>query len=671
MPYGYDNMSLNHSADLSRAANESRGLSMDAVAACHSGHLGLPLGSAEIGAVLYGSFLKHDPAAPQWINRDRFVLSAGHGSMFLYSWLHLAGFNLPIEEVKAFRKLHSKTPGHPEFGETEGVEATTGPLGQGTGNIVGMAVAAKMAAAHFNTPEHTIFNHFIVGLAGDGCLQEGISHEAASFAGRFALDNLIMIYDSNDVTLDAMASKTQNEDTVKRYEAANWEVFTVKQGNELAPIAEALEKARASKSGKPKLIICKTVIAKGIAEVQGTAKGHGEAGVKFIDASRKALGLPDEKFFVSTETKKFFADRKVAQAANHAAWQKTFAAWSAANSAKAEILKKAQAGNHGDVNALLTAIPEFGKNALATRVSGETCINAVAKVAPLVLSGSADLHGSTKNYIKEVGDFDVATPGGRNLYFGIREHGMGAILNGIAYHGIFKGSGATFLTFSDYLRPSIRVAALAKLQTFYIFTHDSVGVGEDGPTHQPVETVSALRCIPNLDVLRPADAEETAAAFAHAVARRDGPVALILSRQNLPSLDSLSVAARRQGTLHGAYIARQETSALTHIIIGTGSELQLALAAAEELGSGVRVVSMPSMEIFSRQSKAYQESVLPVACTKRVSIEAGVTLSWGRYVGTAGKALGTDRFGLSAPGDIAMKECGMTKEAVVAAAKSL
>ncbi len=664
-------MSLHNTTDLSRAATESRGLSMDAVAACHSGHLGLPLGSAEIGAVLYGNFLKHNPAEPLWINRDRFVLSAGHGSMFLYSWLHLAGFDLPLEEVKAFRKLHSKTPGHPEFGETVGVEATTGPLGQGTGNIVGMAVAAKMAAAHFNTPEHTLFNHFIVGLAGDGCLQEGISHEAASFAGRFGLDNIIMLYDSNDVTLDAMASKTQNEDTFKRYEAANWEVFMVKQGNELSSIAEALDKARASKSGKPKLIICKTVIAKGIAEVEGTAKGHGEAGVKFIDAARKLIGLPEEKFFVSPETKKFFADRKVTLAAEYAQWQKTFAAWAAVNPAKADLLKKAQAGDHGDVASLLAAIPEFGKNALATRVSGETCINAVAKASPLVLSGSADLHGSTKNYIKDVGDFDIATPAGRNLYFGIREHAMGAIVNGIAYHGIFKGSGATFLTFSDYLRPAIRIAALAKLQAFYIFTHDSVGVGEDGPTHQPVETVSALRCIPNLDVMRPADAEETAAAFAHAVARRDGPVALILSRQNVPSLDSIPVSTRRQGTLKGAYIARKETAALTHILIGTGSELQLALAAAEELGAGVRVVSMPSMEAFARQSKSYQEEVLPSSCAKRVSIEAGVTISWGRYVGLTGKALGTDRFGLSAPGDIAMKECGMTKEAVVAAAKAL
>ena len=559
-------MSLNNSADLSRAATEARGLAMDAVAACHSGHLGLPLGAAEIGSVLYGNFLRHDPAAPAWINRDRFVLSAGHGSMFVYSWIHLAGFDLPLQEVKNFRKLHSKTPGHPEFGETVGVEATTGPLGQGTGNIVGMAVAAKMAAAHFNTAEHQIFDHIVVGLAGDGCLQEGISQEAASFAGRFGLDNLIMLYDSNDVTLDALASKTQNEDTAKRYEAANWEVFTVKQGNELAPIAAALDQARASKNGKPKLIICKTVIGKGIAEVQGTSKGHGEAGVKFVDASRKALGLPEEKFYVSPETRAYFNARKAQQAAAHAEWQKTFAAWSKANPEKAVLLAKAQKGDHGDVQSLLTAIPEFGKNALATRLSGEACINAVAKASPLVLSGSADLHGSTKNYIKDAGDFDIATPSGRNLYFGIREHGMGAILNGMAYHGIFKGSGATFLTFSDYLRPSIRVAALAKLQAFYIFTHDSVGVGEDGPTHQPVETVSALRCIPNLDVVRPGDAEETAAAYAHAVARKDGPVALILSRQNVPSLDAIPVATRRQGTLKGGYVLRQETAPLTHII---------------------------------------------------------------------------------------------------------
>ena len=658
-------------SSLNRAAQEARGLAMDAVAACHSGHLGLPLGAAEIGAALYGHFLRIDPAAPTWPNRDRFVLSAGHGSMFAYAWLHLAGFEVSLEDVKAFRKLHSKTPGHPEFGETPGVEATTGPLGQGTGNLVGMAIGAKMAAAHFNTPEHTIFDHLIVGLAGDGCLQEGISQEAASLAGRLGLDNLVMLYDSNDVTLDAMASKTQNEDTAKRYEACNWEVVTLKDGHDIKAIIQALETARTHRNHKPKLIICKTTIAKGIPEVAGTSKGHGEAGVKFIPAARKALGLPVTPFYVSPETRTAFATHRAAQAKAHATWQTTFAAWSKAHPEKAAQLAKGLAGNHGTPNALLAAIPEMGTNQHATRASGELVLNALASASPLVVSGSADLHGSTKNYLKGQGDFDVETPSGRNLYFGIREHVMGAILNGLAYHGIFKGSGATFLTFSDYLRPSIRLAALAKLQTFYIFTHDSVGVGEDGPTHQPVETVASLRCLPNLDVLRPADAEETAAAYAHAVARRDGPVALILSRQNLPSMDAVPASVRRQGTLKGAYIVQRESSPLERILIATGSEVQHVLKAAQVLGSGTRVVSMPSMELFARQTPSYRDEVLPPTCTARLSLEAGSTLPWGRIVGHQGKALGIDRFGLSAPGDVAMRELGITADAVVAAARQL
>ncbi len=654
---------------LARAANEARGLAMDAVAACHSGHLGLPLGAAEIGAALYGAFLRVDPADPAWPNRDRFVLSAGHGSMFAYGWLHLAGFDVSLEDVKAFRKLHSKTPGHPEFGETPGVEATTGPLGQGTGNLVGMAISAKMAAARFNTPEHTVFDHLIVGLAGDGCLQEGVSQEAASLAGRLGLDNLVMLYDSNDVTLDAMASKTQNEDTAARYAACNWEVVTLRDGHDIAAILGALDAARASRNGKPKLIVCKTTIAKGIPEVAGTSKGHGEGGVKFVPAARKALGLPEAAFHVSAETRAYFAARKAAQGAARAAWQATFAAWSKANPDKAALLAKGLAGDHGSAESLLAAIPEMGSNKHATRASGELVLNAAAAASPLVVSGSADLHGSTKNYLKDMGDFDVATPAGRNLYFGIREHAMGAILNGMAYHGILKGSGATFLTFSDYLRPSIRLAALARLQVFYIFTHDSVGVGEDGPTHQPVETVASLRCIPNLDVVRPADAEETAAAYAHAIARKDGPVALILSRQNLPSMDALPASVRRQGALRGAYVVRKETAALERILVATGSELQHALAAADQLGAGTRVVSMPCMELFSRQPKAYRDEVLPPACAKRVSLEAGSTLPWARIVGSQGVALGIDRFGLSAPGDTVMRELGMTAEAVVAAAR--
>lgn len=655
---------------LSRAANEARGLAMDAIAASKSGHLGLPLGSAEIGAVLFGQSLRINPADPQWLNRDRFVLSGGHGSMFLYAWLHLAGFDLPLDELKKFRQLHSKTPGHPEFGETPGVEATTGPLGQGTGNIVGIAVAGKMAAARFNTAEHTLFDHVVVGLAGDGCLQEGISHEAASFAGRFGLDNLILFYDSNDVTLDAPASKTQNEDTAKRYKALNWQVWTV-DGHDIAAIAKIYAKAKAAKNNKPKLIIAKTIIGKGIPEVAGKSAAHGEGGVKFVDAARKGLGLPDEKFYVSPETREYFAARAAKGRRANNAWKKTYKAWRTANPDKAALLDKAIARDNGTAAEVAATIPPFGTNALATRISGETCLNALAKARPLVISGSADLHGSTKNYIKEGGDFDIATPAGRNLYYGIREHAMGAIMNGIAYHGVFKPSGATFLTFSDYLRPAIRIAALAKLPVFYIFTHDSVGVGEDGPTHQPVETVSALRTIPNLDVLRPADAEEAAAAYGHAIARKNGPVALILSRQNLPSLDAVPVEERRAGTLRGGYIVHKETAPLDTILLATGSEVSLAIEAAKELGAGVRVVSLPSFEIFDRQDAAYRESVLPAAVVKRVSIEAGVTGLWWKYVGAKGKVIGNDTFGLSAPGPIAFRETGITKEAVVAAARGL
>ena len=657
--------------DLDRLAIDTiRTLAMDAVEAAKSGHPGTPMALAPVAFTVWKDFLRYDPADPAWPNRDRFVLSAGHGSMFAYGWLHLAGFDVSLEDVKAFRKLHSRTPGHPEFGETPGVEATTGPLGQGTGNLVGMAIAARMAAARFNTAEHTVFDHLVVGLAGDGCLQEGVSQEAASLAGRLGLDNLVMLYDSNDVTLDAMASKTQNEDTAARYAACNWEVVTLRDGHDIAAIVGALETARASRNGKPKLIVCKTTIAKGIPEVAGSSKGHGEAGVKFVPAARKALGLPEAGFHVSPETRAYFATRKAAQGKARAAWQSTFAAWSKANPDKAALLAKGLAGDHGSAEALLAAIPEMGGNKHATRASGELVLNAAAAASPLVVSGSADLHGSTKNYLKDLGDFDVATPGGRNLYFGIREHAMGAILNGIAYHGVFKGSGATFLTFSDYLRPSIRLAALARLQVFYIFTHDSVGVGEDGPTHQPVETVASLRCIPNLDVVRPADAEETAAAYAHAISRKDGPVALILSRQNLPSMDAVPAQARRQGALRGAYVVRKETAALERILLATGSELQHALAAAERLGAGTRVVSMPCMELFARQPKAYRDEVLPPSCARRVSIEAGSTLPWGRLVGSQGVALGIDRFGLSAPGDTVMRELGMTADAVVAAAQA-
>ncbi len=651
---------------LSQAATQARGLAIDAVHACSSGHLGLPLGCAEIGAVLYGAGgLRYNPAAPKWLNRDRFVLSGGHGSMFLYSWLHLAGYELSLDEVKNFRQLGSETPGHPEFGDTVGVEATTGPLGQGIGNAVGYAISGKRAAAKFNTSEHTIFDQHVFALHGDGCLQEGVAKEAIAFAGHNQLDNLILIYDSNDVTLDAMADQTQSEDAEAYFTSQGWDAVVI-DGHDFAAINEAIQTAKANDNGKPKVIIAKTTIGKGIPEVEGTAAGHGEGGAKFAESARKGLGLPEATFYVSEEVRAHFAETAKAGAAASAEWEKTFAAWSSANPELAAEL------NSDAPSDILSSIPEFDAGTkAATRASGGTVIQSVAKAVPQLITGSADLYGSTKNYIKDGGDFGPENFGGRNIWFGIREHGMGAICNGIAYDGIFKASGATFLVFADYMRGSIRLAALAKLPVTYIFTHDSVGVGEDGPTHQPVETVSGLRVIPNLDVIRPGDAEETAGAFAAAMERQDGPTALILTRQNIPAQDSISVSDRRDGVLKGGYIAKKESGDLKLILMATGSELQHAMDAAEQLGEGVRVVSLPCFERFERQSADYIESVLPGSCTARVAIEAGVSSTWGKYVGFAGKTICIDRFGLSAPGDTVMAQLGMTADNVVAVAKEL
>ena len=643
---------------------------MDAVHACQSGHLGLPLGAAEIGAVLYGHALQHNPERPRWINRDRFVLSAGHGSMFLYAWLHLSGYEVSLDDLKAFRKLHSKTPGHPEFRETPGVEATTGPLGQGIGNAVGMAVSAKMAEAHFNTPEHTIFDHHVIALAGDGCMQEGVALEAVAFAGHQGLDNLILIYDANEVTLDAMADKTQSDNTAMRFKSLKWDVQTI-DGHDLAAILKAVNKAKRTKSGRPQLIIAKTIIGKGIAEVQGTAKGHGEGGAKFIDGAKATLGLPvDQHFFVSEEVRAYFASHKARLIRQCNRWHKTYRAWRDANPAKAQLLETA--GLAPDAASLLAAMPAFPADSkLATRAAGKAVLQPLAASLPLLIGGSADLYGSTLNHIADSPDFEPASRTGRNIRFGIREHAMAAIANGVAYDGLFRPSIATFLVFADYSRPSMRLAALAKLPVVYIYTHDSIGVGEDGPTHQPIETVSALRLIPGLDVIRPADPEETAGAFAAALSRTDGPTLLALTRQVLPTLNDLPVATRREGALQGAYIARREEGALTTILLASGSELQLALAAAQQLGAGVRVVSVPSIERFSRQPREVREAILPSAIRRRVSIEAGVTGVWAGLVGLDGKAIGIDRFGLSAPGGTVFKELGVTVEAVVQAVREL
>merc|ERR1719502_777216 len=655
------------------AARDSRGLAIDSISACHSGHMGLPLGCAEIGASLWGKHLNYNPEDPQWLNRDRFILSAGHGSMFIYSWLHLAGYDLSMEEVKNFRRHHSKTPGHPEFPSsqhsTPGIEATTGPLGAGIGNAVGMAAAAKLAAAKYNTKEHTILNHHVIALCGDGCLQEGVAFEAASYAGHDGLDNLIVIYDANDVTLDKMADFTQSEDHAARFQAIGWNTLS---------IDSAVSKAKSMDNGKPTIIIAKTIIGKGIEQVEGTNAAHGEAGVPFQKEARESLGLPaDELWHVAPETRAFFEKRKSELKKDYDAWMNKYTSWKSANPDLAKELEDAKAKNYPKAAEVLAAIPEYeASKDVATRQSGADVLQHVAKLVPQMVSGSADLHGSNKNYI--AGGENFGNPkitgksfSGRNFYYGIREHGMGAMLNGIMYYGLNLASASTFLVFADYMRAAIRVAALSELQTVYILTHDSAGVGEDGPTHQPVEAVSALRTIPNLDVMRPADPEEVAGAFAHSVDRQGGPTALIFSRQNVRTLNEVPVATRREGTLKGGYVAMKETADLTHIIIAAGSEVQWALDAAKELGPGVRVVSMPCMEVFDRQSDAYKAEVLPASCSKRVAIEAGVSGLWYKYVGLEGKVIGTDAFGFSAPGDVVLASFGITTENVVSTAKSL
>jgi len=672
---------------LATAANVARGLAIDAVHASQSGHLGLPLGCAEIGAVLYGHALRHCPAHPEWMNRDRFVLSAGHGSMFLYAWLHLSGYReMTLDQIKRFRQLGSETPGHPELTHTpQGIEVTTGPLGQGIANAVGMAASAKMAEARFNTPEHAIFDHHIVCLAGDGCMQEGVAMEAIAFAGHQKLDNLILIYDSNAVTLDAMAKETQSEDVAKRFEAIEFDVQTV-EGHEMDTFLTAFERARAAGSGKPQLIVAKTLIGKGIPEVAGTQKAHGEGGAKFAAAARKALGLPEAPYYVPDDVCAFFKEHEKGLDAAYQGWKAKFDAWKAKNPKLAEVLADSRASaftvaeatksRTSSATALFGAIPEFAADSkIATRKAGQDVLQPLAQATPLLIGGSADLYGSTLNYIGDLkagdDDFKPGHPTGRNIRFGIREHGMCSILNGIAAHGIFRPSGATFLVFADYCRAAIRLAALSHLPVIYVFTHDSIGVGEDGPTHQPVETIPGLRVIPNLDVIRPADPEETAGAFVAALEHTDGPTLLALTRQAVPLLKEIPVKTRREGALLGGYVAKKETAPLELILLSAGSELQHAMKAAETLGPSTRVVSIPCFSRFERQPAAYRDEVLPKSCRKRVSIEATVTSTWAPYVGIDGIALGINRFGMSAPGGEVMKQLGMTAEHVIEAAKQL
>ncbi len=664
---------------LQKAANQARGLAIDAIYDKSSGHMGLPLGCAEIGAVLYGELLNINPSEPCWLNRDRFILSGGHGSMFLYAWLHLCGFSVTMDDIKAFRSKGSNTPGHPEFKCCPGVECTTGPLGQGIANAVGFAVSAKHAAARYNTEEYEIFNQNIYCLAGDGCIQEGISREAAAIAGTLKLDNLILIYDANGITLDAPVEMTQVDNIADCFRAQGWDAVTI-DGNNLQEVENALRTARLEKNGRPKLIIAKTIIAKGVPGYEGTTKGHGEGGAKAWAEAHANWGLPtDQRYYVSDDVQRYMSELKAAREATYAEWESTYNAWRAANPDKAAELDAGidLAANGVDAAASNSMIAAFAEGTkAATRVSGAAAENALASHFPGLLSASADLFSSNKNYLKEGGDFSASNYAGRNFWFGIREHAMAAICNGIAYDGLFRISCGTFCVFVDYMRAAIRVAALAKLPVTYVLTHDSVAVGEDGPTHQPVETVTGLRIIPNLDVIRPADEEEAAGAWICAMQRTDGPTALILTRQNVPSLalaaPGLDAETRRQGTLRGAYIAlKEQTEQPGRILIATGSEVYLALEAAKQLGPDVRVVSIPSFWRFNQQSPEYRESILPSACTRRLAIEAGKSDLWYRYVGPQGAIISIDGFGFSAPGSQVLSELGMNVPNIVAQAEKL
>ena len=616
---------------LAKIANTIRGLSMDAVQKADSGHPGLPMGCAEIGAYLYGSVLRHNPKNPKWVNRDRLVLSAGHGSMWLYSCLHLSGFDLSLEDIKNFRQLHSKTPGHPEWNETEGVESTTGPLGQGIGNAVGMALGMKLLATRFNTPTHKIIDNKIYCLMSDGDAMEGCSSESSALAGHLKINNLIAIYDSNHICLDGPLSECFSENTKKRYEAYGWEVFEV-DGNDLEALHQVLTEARMNQE-RPRLIIATTIIGKGSPNKAGTNKAHGSPlGPEEVLLSKHNLGIPEEPFFVPPAVYEFFKKKRLQDAALEADWKKTFESWGKANPDKLnEFEAMAQKKLPDNLEQILQNISI--KAPVGGRKASQEVLNTLGDILPFLYGGSADLSGSDLTMMK---NFPIVKPGdfqGRNIKFGVREFGMGTIANGLSLTGLILPFVGTFLTFSDYMRNSIRLASLMREQVIYQFTHDSIFLGEDGPTHQPIEHYAALRAIPNLQVIRPGDSNEVKMAWIAALTYR-GPTALILSRQNLPDLAETKVGYA-QGMGRGAYILKKENAAKPdYTLVATGSELHLAMEVSnelEKLGKAVRVISMPCWEIYERQNNEYKHSVFGgssenASASKPVWIKAGINI---------------------------------------------
>ncbi len=652
-------------------ANAIRALAMDAVQKANSGHPGMPMGMAEIAVALWGRHLRHNPADPRWSDRDRFVVSNGHGSMLLYALLHLSGYDLSMDELRNFRQLHSKTPGHPEVDITPGVETTTGPLGQGIANAVGMALSEWLLASQFNKPGFDIVDHYTYVFLGDGCLMEGISHEVCSLAGTLGLSKLIVMYDDNGISIDGKVDGWFRDDTPKRFEAYGWHVVPNVDGHDVAAVDAAI--AAAKKSGKPALICCKTVIGKGAPNMQGSDKVHGAAlGDAEIAATRAAIGWEHAPFEIPADVYADW-DAKAKGAELQAAWSTKFAAYRAQFPAEAAEFERRMKGdlpaNFDQAVAAMIAACIDKKETIATRKASQNAIQALAQVLPEFLGGSADLTGSNLTNWKECVAVRFGQPG-NHINYGVREFGMSAIMNGIALHGGFLPFGATFLTFSDYSRNALRMAALMKQRSLFVFTHDSIGLGEDGPTHQSVEHISSLRLIPNLDNWRPCDTVESAVAWAEAVRRRNGPSTLIFSRQNLPFLER--DAAQVADIARGGYVLRDAADAKA-VLIATGSEVELALKSADALaaeGVAVRVVSMPSTDVFDRQDAAYKASVLPRALP-RVAIEAGVTDVWFKYVGLDGKVIGIDSFGESAPAGALFKHFGFTTEKVVAAVKSV
>ena len=653
-------------------ANTIRGLSVDGVAAANSGHPGMPLGMADVCAVLWSEHMNFNPKNPKWLNRDRFILSAGHGSMLIYSLLHLYGYDLSMDDLKAFRQWGSKTPGHPENFVTAGVETTTGPLGQGVANAVGFALAEASLAARYNREGSEIIDHYTYVVAGDGCLQEGISHEACSFAGHNKLGKLIMLYDSNNITIDGPTHISFTEDTRKRFEAYGWQVLEI-DGHDYDQINTAIAEAKKEKS-KPSIIICKTIIGFGSPNRAGTSKAHGEPfPAEEIELMKEKLGLPkDKSFFIPNEISDLRAKTQEKGENLENKWNEL---WENYKNKNQEAAKELENSIKGEISKEALDIPQFGsEKAIATRSASGTVLNHIAKYIPQLMGGSADLTPSNNTLPAGEESFSPENPKGRYIRYGVREHGMAAIMNGMALHGGVLPYSGTFFVFSDYMRPAMRMSALMEQQVVYVLTHDSIGLGEDGPTHQPEAHLWAYRMIPNMTVIRPMDANETAEAWKSALKNKKGPTCLVLTRQNLPVYDRAGFGwAKSEEAQKGGYVLCEDKD-FEAIIIATGSEVELAVEAKTKLneqGVKVRIVSMPSTNIFDEQPQEYKESVLPKNILKRVAVEAGVTLGWYKYVGLEGRVIGLDRFGASAPYKTLYKEFGITTDAIVEAVNSL